>query len=258
MAAPEDTLADMIEMLKDIKIKEDVQELLGPKGKDFQTWGEVNNYMLKTAMSLNPNIVKIVKNKLIEEYSEQKDLIRALKYDLILISNRGTANDVVRREAQVDTIPQVQVKSYRNNALAPRKLVENSQQAGPMDDPDDLEFFLHIAMLLKGVKAQNMHIVADMIVSMAAARNGEVASEGDASDNTEVQGSPAGKNAVNNSFKRQQAALSGSIVHKTTKVSAPFPGPPPLRDYRTAQGTDAGAAMREQLLRSPSNGCNQS
>lgn len=106
--ANEDSLADMVEMLKNVKIKDIVHRILGPGGECLQTWGEVNAYMLTNAKSLSPAIVGAIRGKLGDEYkakkSERKDFMKALEYDLILISVPGLANHFACREAQMDPI----------------------------------------------------------------------------------------------------------------------------------------------------------
>ena len=97
MAEPkEDSLADMVSMMKDTNIKDDVHSILGAHGQGLQTWGDVDTFMKVNAKSLGPGIVDGVKEKLCGEVKDKKqvqELIRALKYDLILTSNGRTANE---------------------------------------------------------------------------------------------------------------------------------------------------------------------
>ena len=97
MAEPkEDSLTDMVSMMKDTNIKDDVRHILGAHGQGIQTWGDVNTFMNLNAKYLEPGIVVGVKEKLrgaVKEKKQEQGLIRALKYDLTLASNGITANE---------------------------------------------------------------------------------------------------------------------------------------------------------------------
>ncbi|CAF9941166.1 MAG: hypothetical protein ALECFALPRED_009017, partial [Alectoria fallacina] len=83
MAEPkEDSLTDMVSMMKDTNIKDDVRHILGAHGQGIQTWGDVNTFMNLNAKYLEPGIVVGVKEKLrgaVKEKKQEQGLIRALK-----------------------------------------------------------------------------------------------------------------------------------------------------------------------------------
>ena len=83
----EDSLADLVEMLRGIKIKDDVHGILRPDGQDVQTWGQLNAYMSQNARFMGATIVDALKSKLSAEYkakkSGQKDFMTPLEYVLV-------------------------------------------------------------------------------------------------------------------------------------------------------------------------------
>lgn len=76
--------------MKDVKIKDDVHDILSADSQALQTWGQVNTYMSNKAKTLGPVVVEGVKKKLSGQFGvkkhEQKELMRALKYGLTFIS----------------------------------------------------------------------------------------------------------------------------------------------------------------------------
>ncbi|CAD6575354.1 MAG: hypothetical protein ASARMPREDX12_007234 [Alectoria sarmentosa] len=91
----QDSLTDMVSMMKDITIKDDVHDILGAHGQGLRTWGDVDIFMKVNAKSLGPGIVDGVKEKLCSEVKDKKqvqELMRALQ------------------EAQIDSIPKAKHK----------------------------------------------------------------------------------------------------------------------------------------------------
>ena len=92
----QDSLTDMVSMMKDITIKDDVHDILGAHGQGLRTWGDVDIFMKVNAKSLGPGIVDGVKEKLCSEVKDKKqvqELMRALQYDLLLASNEIIADE---------------------------------------------------------------------------------------------------------------------------------------------------------------------
>ena len=235
----EDSLADMIEMLKDIKIREDVHHILGSDGQGVQTWGQLDAYMSQKARFMSATIVDAVKKKLSNEYKLKKsgrnDLMTAHQYVFILKSNPGLANHFARRESHSE-----------DNTRTPRVLISHTKNTRLADRPGDEEWYLHVAKLLKGVKPENAQTATEIIVNMAMAFNEDLAAK-DAGEGVEVQGSSTEETPINEPTINQTTATSASAP-ETSHASIRNPGPAPFREYRNAQGIDHGAAYRKALL----------
>lgn len=79
MADFDDSLATMVQMMRDDYIKDDVHDILGPASKVLQTWGDVNTYMEGQAKLLRSSVVAEVKDKLHREYMVKKQQQSSMK-----------------------------------------------------------------------------------------------------------------------------------------------------------------------------------
>ena len=285
IAHEEESIPFLAELMKDVEIKDDVKDLLGPEIHGSRTWGDVHNRMQDVSTGLKKPVLNKVKNKLRKEVKimrDEEEVARAAQYDLVLILHQINAEPYVHRQshktksnnseatgfndqtqaareevataAQYDLVPRLhQATADPHVRRQTKKTMNNANDEGPD------KFHLAVAKLLAGVDLNNAELVVSLIVGMVAQYNVRMTAkttakmkEGEETVQTEASQSSSdikidkGKGKATEGQDFKGKASTGAAA-TTVQV--------PLRDYRDAQGVDHGYAMRQQYLNPPEDPC---